>query len=331
MIRYGSRFIFFYHTRHLMRVWEYKIKKKSNSFPSVIQIQSINDCNGSCSMCPNSQIHNKTIEPMTDKLFEKIISEILNESKVTPLILLYLQNEPLMDKNIFKKIQLIKNQSKGKVHVGFLTNGNLFNEEKLKELENLKKVFISFSLDAFTKGTYNKIRNSFNFENVLGNINKILNSKYDSDNVVVEFTVQKNNIFEFKDFKKFWGKKTGGLLINYLTNRSGDLSNYNDLYSPENNYSTIERFKFYIMRNIMNFCPLPFTSFYILSNGDVILCREDWTKKLILGNVNESSIKEIWNNEKYQEIRNLIYNKRYNEISLCRKCSRWRNGYFQVF
>lgn len=331
MLRYGSRFISSYHSRHLMGVWGYKFRKKSNSFPSVIQIQSINDCNGSCPMCPNSQIRNKTIEPMSDKLFEKIISEILKESKSAPMILLYLQNEPLMDENIFKKIQLIKNRIKTKAHVGFLTNGSLFTIEKLKKLEKQKKVFISFSLDALTKETYSIIRNNLNFEDVLKNLDNVLNSKYDSNNIAVEFTVQKNNIHEFKDFKKFWRKKTGGLLINYLTNRSGDLANYDALYSPKNTYSTTERFKLDLMKKITDFCPLPFTSFNILSNGDVILCREDWTKKMILGNINKSSIKDIWNNEKYQEIRHQIYDKKYNEIILCKNCSRWKNGYFQVF
>lgn len=331
MIRYGSRFVFLYNSKHLRRVWEYKIAKKSTSFPSVIQIQSINDCNGSCSMCPNSQIDKKKVKPMTNRLFKKIIYEILDESKSYPLILLYLQNEPLMDNDIFSKIRFIQSKIGNNIHVGFLTNGSLFDKQNIKKIERMNRFFISISLDALTKETYNKIRNGLDFEHVLNNVNDLLKSKFDKKNVVLEFAVQKNNISELNNFKKFWRYKAGGLLINYLTNRSGDLSNYENLFTPENYYSIIERTRLKIFKHLMDFCPLPFTSFYILNDGDVILCREDWKRKLVLGNVNDNSIKEIWNSEKLNKIREIIYKKRYDEINLCSNCSVWENGFFQVF
>jgi len=331
MIKYATRFISSYYNRHLKRVWSYKFRKKSSDFPSVIQIQTINDCNGSCSMCPNSQIKNKNIESISNDLFQKIISEIINESKSTPLVLLYLQNEPLMDENIFKKIQIINNISSRRIHIGFLTNGSLLSDEKIKKLEEHKELFVSVSIDALSKVTYDKIRGNLNFDEVQNNLKKLLNSNFNKNNIAIEFTVQKNNIHEYKNFKKFWRKKTGGLLVNYLTNRSGDLDNYEELYSPKNNYQLTERIKINIMKRMLGFCPLPFTSFNILSNGDVIVCREDWTKKIVLGNVKKSSIKDIWNNEKYNEIRQKISNKKYNEIDLCKNCSRWKNGYFQIF
>jgi len=327
MIRYGSRFILHYYFLHLKRVWEYTIKKKPHCFPSVIQIQTTNQCNGSCDMCPKSKIGNKKIEVMSDKLFKKIISEIIKELKSNTIIFLYLQNEPLMDGNIFKKIRLIKDQSKGKIITGLLTNGSLFTEKKIKELENSGIDFISFSIDAFTRETYNKVRSGFDFEDIIGNINQVLNSKINSEHVAVEFAVQKNNIQEYKSFKKFWKKKAGGIIINYLTNRSGDLSNFNDIFLDKKEYLPLERLKIMISTKIISYCPHPFTSFFILSNGDVILCPEDYNQKMILGNVQVSSIKDIWTNEKYQKIRDQIYKKKYTGSPLCNNCSKWRKEF----
>ena len=112
MTQYGFRFVLYFYFLHIRRIWEYNIKKNDPPFPSVIQIQTVNNCNGSCFMCPNSKIKNKKVEVMSDKLFKKIISEIVSEAKSKTMIFMYLQNEPLIDENLFKKIRLIKDQSK---------------------------------------------------------------------------------------------------------------------------------------------------------------------------------------------------------------------------
>jgi radical SAM protein with 4Fe4S-binding SPASM domain len=67
--------------------------------------------------------------------------------------------------------------------------------------------------------------------------------------------------------------------------------------------------------------------FNILWNGDVILCSNDFGKKMILGNINDSSIKEIWNGPQYQAIRKLQYKGEYQKISVCRNCSLRARGY----
>ena len=79
------------------------LTKKALDFPIEIQIQTINACNGSCLMCPNSQIKKQKIETMSEELFNKIIREIIGENSRLRYVDLYLQNEPLMDKDIFKK------------------------------------------------------------------------------------------------------------------------------------------------------------------------------------------------------------------------------------
>ena len=41
-------------------------------------------------------------------------------------------------------------------------------------------------------------------------------------------------------------------------------------------------------------------------NGDVLMCPHDWGKKIILGNMNNSSFKEIWTSNKAKKIRDLL-------------------------
>lgn len=323
--RFESRIFFIYFdlylkTQYLIRNLDYSIKKKSQSFPSIFQIQTTNICNGSCIMCPNSIKTKGKMEPMGKKLFEKIIKEINNETEYA-LIALDLQNEPLLDKKIFEKIRLIKKLSKGRITTGFFTNGSLFSDKKIKELVKSGNDFLIFSLDAISEKTYNKIRKGLNFNNTLENIDKILNSGY-GNHIAVSFVIQKDNIEEYKTFKKFWCKRNIATVINDISNRSGDLINYNDIKFKQRN-STIKKYKRKISKSIIKVCPIPLTTFNILSNGDVILCCNDFNKKFILGNIQNSTIKEIWNNKKYQIIRDLFYRKDYNKIPGCNNCSFW--------
>ena len=67
-------------------------------------------------------------------------------------------------------------------------------------------------------------------------------------------------------------------------------------------------------------CNLPFVQMVIRPTGEVSLCCNDALGKITLGDVNRESLQEIWNGEKYKEIRRKILKGR-NEIDLCRRCN----------
>ncbi|UCD13338.1 MAG: SPASM domain-containing protein [Thermoplasmatales archaeon] len=305
----------------LRRIFEYNVKRRVLPFPSIFCIQTINLCNGSCIMCPLVQNSKKESMVMSNRLFEKIIKEISQEQLKFTYINLFLQNEPLMDKDIFKKIGLIKKISGGKIKTGLVTNGTIFSNEKIKELEKSKIDEIIFSLDALTEETYTKIRPGLNFKDVLKNIENVIDSGYDKY-LAVKFVLQKDNILEFDDFKKFWKKKGIPIQISYLNNRSGDLNTYDDLCLKKRDFPILVNLTNYIGRKMFRGCSTPLITFNILYNGDVILCCDDYSKKMILGNVNDSSIKEIWNSKKYQKIREILYSREYKKIPVCCTCSK---------
>lgn len=68
-------------------------------------------------------------------------------------------------------------------------------------------------------------------------------------------------------------------------------------------------------------CFLPHKQLVILGDGNVALCCNDLYGKFSLGNISKNSILEIWNGDKYREVRFslLKFNSRPN-ISLCSNC-----------
>ena len=66
-------------------------------------------------------------------------------------------------------------------------------------------------------------------------------------------------------------------------------------------------------------CFYPFYQLLVDFDGGVLLCNHDWDKRLILGNVKETSILNIWNSEKYKEVRENLANANRNH-SPCNRC-----------
>lgn len=300
-------------------VLNYAITKKTRDFPTLIQIQTINACNASCVMCPYSKNKKEKYQIMSDDLFAKIIQEISGVKNITQ-IHLYLQNEPLLDFRIFDRVKLIKKLKNKNIETCIVSNGSLLNDKKIEQLLLSQNDITSFSIDAFTKKTYEKIRPGLDFDKLIRNIKKI-NKTQNMKKMSVSFLVQHENYQELNDFKKFWRKKGVNVIVKELTNRAGALKSYNKVRYKKQNISLTKKIKNKILTKTIKNCPFLILSFNILVNGDVILCCNDYNHVMILGNIKESSIKDIWNGEKYKKIRELFYKKRFDEIPICRDCT----------
>ena len=67
-------------------------------------------------------------------------------------------------------------------------------------------------------------------------------------------------------------------------------------------------------------CTRLFKHAYILFNGDMVLCCTDYFKTMVLGNVAESSIYEVWNGPRAVKIRQDFLRGDFSENPLCRDC-----------
>ena len=108
--------------------------------PGAVYIQTRNDCNASCSICPQKKALDKFgLQIMPVKLFEKIISDLKDYQGI---IGLFLQFEPLLDERLFDFIRLAKTT---KAIVEISTNGLLLKEkgEKLRQT-GIDRVYFNY-------------------------------------------------------------------------------------------------------------------------------------------------------------------------------------------
>ena len=67
-------------------------------------------------------------------------------------------------------------------------------------------------------------------------------------------------------------------------------------------------------------CHMPFNSSFIDWNGNVLLCTHDWSKSVIHGNINDSSLKKVWLGESVTRMRKHHIEKGRCGIKPCEGC-----------
>jgi radical SAM protein with 4Fe4S-binding SPASM domain len=68
-------------------------------------------------------------------------------------------------------------------------------------------------------------------------------------------------------------------------------------------------------------CPFVFMYMHFNCDGTVSPCTLDWPRKVVIGNVNEASVSEIWNGNKLRKLQIAMLAKQRKSIDFCRNCS----------
>ena len=120
------------------------VRGLGNDIPlfSLVEIETINQCNGSCSFCPVSKGNDTRIKTyMEDETFKKIINE-LSEMDYSGRLALFGNNEPLLDPKIVERHRYARERlPKAIMHL--YTNGTLLTIDVFKSiLEYLDELII---------------------------------------------------------------------------------------------------------------------------------------------------------------------------------------------
>jgi len=296
---------------------------RAELFPAVLQVQTINRCNGKCGMCPYPYtVHLQPRQVMDDALYTKIVNECAAEDDFCELVPMT-QNEPLLDPKLEDRIAEFKRRAKPHQTVEIVTNGTALTPARFEKLIQSGLDTITVSLSAFTQATYEKLIEGLSWTQVINNLEAIASSPLlGRINVFLRYVRQKGNEAEFGPFKKYWTRRGINVADYEINNRSGSLNDY-EQKKPFKSF-LFKRIRKSMGRTLLKgACPHAFGIMHILKNGDVPLCANDWHNRHILGNVREQSIREIYNSPQMNRFRELMEQGRFDEIEACRDCSFW--------
>lgn len=293
-IRKFEKAVFYFCLKNFPILTERIRYSKISKIPNHLYIEPTNQCNLKCVMCPyKMQERKKSFMDMD--LYRKIIDDAANLG--IPWIHLWKFGEPLLHPQIFEMVRYAK--EKGIGQVGITTNGVLLDGKKVLESG---MDFINFSVDSLNPRTYKKIRGT-ELSPILKNIQLLLEKRglERKPRITVLVTDTPINHNEISDIRNYWEELVDEVIIIKCTNYKG---------IPE-----IPRKQ--IMKHA---CNEPFNRMVVLSNGDVGCCCPDYDGKLVVGNMHEENISEVWNGKRLNEVRKMHIHHNFN-ISPCNECS----------
>jgi len=285
-----------------------RLPKPDMSFPALINIEISSICNLKCTHCPphmdifkgQSRKHNN----MGLSTFNKIMDEIDKFGKRS--ISLHKDGEPLLHPNIEEILNRVKlNQD----HLVYLTtNGHKLNKRINEILLKNKIDIINISLGAATAEFYEKIRGR-DFIKVMDNINCLLEDikkaawKPRIIMQIIELSEFPEMKEEIKKFKQTW--QTRDVEISIWKKLNWGVFKENSVFSY--------RYPCYSL----------WESFNINSNNIVTACCMDWKQELVIGNIENNRIEEIWQDDLLRRLRVMHINGEESKIEMCEKCNYW--------
>lgn len=297
---------------HPEQIVDYKQGKRP--FPVTVEIDLTNLCNHKCNFC----FYAEHLAVDRSSVNTSRILEILKEAKELGAkgVSFTGGGEPMIHKDFMKILAYANNIG---LDCGLITNGSAITSNKIKDLiQNLK--WIRISMGGGNSDSYKQVQGIDHFDKVINNIKQlsVFNSKSDKKlNIGVRILVKKENLNSLENLKE----KLKDIKINYLqlapdmfTKDGGKFWNSPDTRKVFDNIE--ESFQGneillltagYLQKQDMldypRTCYAHFFQVAITAEGNLTYCKNARDEeKFIVGNINQQSLRDIWDSEKNKQI-----------------------------
>lgn len=289
------------------------------STPFVVHVDTCNMCNFKCKFCTTGdhellKKHNRPIGHMPYATFTKLIDDLTRfPTKVKDLIF-HKNGEPLLHERIIDMMRYAKQKDVANKLI-LVTNGSLLTPKLSREIMSVGIDFMQISLEGVNAEGYKKVSGvDIDYEKLVANVGYLFAHRHPDTTLNVKLmdcglTEEEKQQF-FDDFGKVCSTCDIEHPISYTQPTVKDTSlgimkgTTHDMY--ESTYKEV--------------CTLPFYTMNINFNGKVSACSFDWRHGLIMGNVNDESLPDIWNGKLYNDFRRIHLRKERNNHPLCTGC-----------
>ncbi len=272
-----------------------------NEYPLLVDIELSALCNLRCPMCYTITDNFKekvSARSMDFDLFKKIIDEIGGK---VPAIRLSLRGEPTLNRNFIECIKYAKQN--GIKEVSTLTHGKKMELDYFKKMVDAGIDWITISVDGLDE-EYEKIRKPLKFSDTLRRIKQMHDYKLSEglNKPVIKIqslwpAIRKNPEDFYNTFESITDLIAFNPLIDYL--------------QKDTDIKYIDNFV----------CPQLYQRIVVGADGLVMMCSNDEENEYIIGDVNKTSIFDIWHSDILNQVRTIHLQKDgFKEIDICRKC-----------
>jgi len=289
--------------------------------PLSVYVEPTNICNFRCKFCPESfedfyQQSGGRFQ-LAPGDFELILREIKTIGTVKTLNF-YMMGEPFANRNLLKYIRQSK-ESRAVERLIVTSNGTLLKHPLYGDICTSGLDYIRISIyGAFEETHHERTGSSFKLDRIKEQIRAL--KKY-RDNLGLTFPkiyikmIQVNDPLEnstfLREFAPLGDEVALEPIMNWNDPKDGNLSQM----STEDLQAT----SYFAHRKKV--CPFPFYTVVIHSDLKVSVCCVDWNKKVVIGDLRKTSLLQIWNGIKLNNIQRAHLLGRRDQLEGCRDCT----------
>lgn len=302
------------------------IKKERNKLEEVIPLEMpyslvidpCNLCNFKCHFCAlqtKKEVLDFQKQLMNMELFKKIIDDLKEFQGELKVLRISGQGEPLLNPNFSEMVKYAKEQNVAE-YIETVTNGSrLCPELNQKIIESgIDRIRISIeALDA--KGYLEIAGTKINFDEFVKNIRDLHERSGACEiyckivNVAIPTQEKKDRFFAI--FEEICDR----IFIDNIIPLWSDFSVNSEKGRNVNKGMHGQEIK------SVKVCPYPFYSLIVNSDGEVTVCCADWKRKLVVGDLKQQSMIEIWKGNKLRNFWKEMLKGNKNNFEMCKKCS----------
>ena len=288
------------------------------STPFVVFADPASSCNFKCTFCPTG--HRDMIADtgrfqgaMKYEVFQKVIDDLGEFDKPIKVLRMYKDGEPFLNKRLADMVAYAR-KARYIEYIDTTTNGTFISPERVGPVLEAGIDKINISVDGMNEEGYVRFTGfKFDFRKFVDNVKWLYDNKGACE-IVIKIPTELISEAQRQEFFDTFGNYCDRIFI----------ENFAPCW-PEFDIEAHTGVK--ISKGIYqqevgdtDTCPYIFYGYSVNADGLVSSCFLDWGRKLVIGDVRQQSMKEIWNSERMNALRLMHLEGRRRENGVCGNC-----------
>lgn len=293
------------------------IKNGDVQLPYYLDVELTNFCNFNCCFCPTGT---KAMQRMRGHMPDNVADAIAENVKKynIPAVRFIRWGEPTLHPNYLSILEKVKNAG-ALIHIN--TNGSLLDEEQIQKLLDMHLDSIKFSFQGADEGTYNEMREGGDYLRLLDIVRKFheMRGERDYPYIQISTTLTGETADQIEGFKSDIGDYCDYYNVGYTKLNHLNVDTMNIDEEEKNKIRRLQEHET-INHTFRPVCVEAFDKLSINWNGDVTLCCSDYDNFMLVGNILDMDLKQIFNSRAADIYRDAIAKMQYGKIKCCSNC-----------
>ncbi|MDZ7607563.1 MAG: radical SAM protein [Cyclobacteriaceae bacterium] len=264
--------------------------------PWSIAVEPTTSCNLRCPECPSGlRSFTRPTGMMSNDTLAKLLDEI---HEYLLYMTLYFQGEPYLNPQFFHSVRLANERN---IYTATSTNGHFLTPQFAEETVACGLSRLIISMDGTDQETYAKYRIGGHLEKVKEGIGNLVAArkklKRRNPYIILQFILFGHNVHQQHEVRRL-ARELGVDKLEFKTAQIYDFKKGSPLIPVDealSRYKPLKNGQFSIKSDLRNKCWKMWHSCVMTWDGDIVPCCFDKDAKYTMGNIYNSSFREIWN------------------------------------